>query len=173
MSSIVEITVIFLAWHLNVWVHSQICYRSKVIEIVCTCEEMIYTKMKPWWYFIQESGYPQFCSTHSFYDCSLANLGCVWNFIVSQWPNVYFRHQMGPWTCEIARTAQWRGWGAPCFLYECWATFLLCLLVQISKNQIKTRWEREKEKKRNKNQTYLFGMLMAVGKKLSLMEMQQ
>lgn len=108
LSSIVEITAIFLVWHLNMWVHDQICYPSKLIEIVCMCEEMICAKMKPGtgWHFIQESVYPQFCSTHASYDCSLADLGvCETSLWVSD--RVHFRHQMGPWTCGVARRAWW------------------------------------------------------------------
>lgn len=108
LSSIVEITVIFLVWHLNMWVHGQICYPSKLIEIVCTCEEMICAKMKPCigWYFIQDSVYPQFCSTHTSYDCSLADLRvCETLLWVSD--RVHFRHQVRPWTRGVARRARW------------------------------------------------------------------
>lgn len=86
--SIVEISVIFLAWQLNVWVRGQVCYPSKLIEVIHAREETVQVKMKPCthWYFIQgDCIRAVWLNTHILRSQSCRSGVCVWNFDWSWW----------------------------------------------------------------------------------------
>lgn len=132
MSSIVEITVIFLAWHLNVWVHGQICCPSKLIEIVCMCKEMICAKWNPAYTGIScRRACTHSSAPHTHLTIAVLQIWGVWNFIVSQWQVCTSDTRWGLEHVELSGQpiGQRWGWGDPCFLYERQATFLSCLFI--------------------------------------------
>lgn len=138
--SVVEISVIFLAWQLNVQVHSQVCYPSNLIELIHAREKTVRVKMKHCTVDISYRG--RVCAqldTHTLRLQSCRSGVCetltqVGEKRVFQTPGGALNMSSCQDRPPAVRGERCR---APLLLCGCWAIFLSCLFVQISKTQRK------------------------------------